>query len=556
MALSAGFKLVAQKLEEAATSLSLNNISTRLADELRDKFPNQYCYLVDVFGDDESGDVVYCLDGDIYRASYQMGSVAGKAASCEIDTENATDVVPRTTYEEEADEDDHMIAMESQKLYAAGTSRLPIYERFISKAERDKADAGDFAGKGKSFPILKPEDVSAAVHAMGRAGSDNHSPSVLKKKIIAIAKKKGFGKHLPQSWQTSDSKEKEASGGKDQSVADVVLAESAVFCQDIPLTEAAKADYLIKLIQPGWGTSGYYSREVLERDGPNIFPAGTHMFWNHATDAEEAGRPEGDLNALAAVTSGRAFWDANGKEGAGLYAHAKIFSDYSDRVAEKGPHTGLSIHARGKASMGEAEGRRGQIIEALTCGQSVDFVTKAGAGGKILTEAARSAEVTLNEGGDPPMDAAELKELKESIAALQADNKRLKERALIADASVPVNEYFASVTVPASIQQRVQRNLAERFIANGVPLKDGNIDKDAVRKLAESETRDLCNFLESVVPSGRVAGLGAPATDPKVARQQVEQAFDESMKDLSTLFCGEGDAKKSMRKAFREGRVQ
>jgi hypothetical protein len=59
-----------------------------------------------------------------------------------------------------------------------------------------------------------------------------------------------------------------------------------------------------------------------------------------------------------------------------------------------------------------------------------------------------------------------------------------------------------------------------------------------------------------VVPSGRVAGLGAPATDPKVARQQVEQAFDESMKDLSTLFCGEGDAKKAMRKAFREGRVQ
>ena len=79
-------------------------------------------------------------------------------------------------------------------------------ERFIGKAERDSADAGSFAGKNKSFPILKPGDVMAAVRSMGRAGSDNVGTSTLKANIIRIAKKKGWTKYLPQAWQSgSDS---------------------------------------------------------------------------------------------------------------------------------------------------------------------------------------------------------------------------------------------------------------------------------------------------------------------------------------------------------------
>jgi hypothetical protein len=64
---------------------------------------------------------------------------------------------------------------------------IPLYERFVSKAERDKMDEGDFAGKGKSFPINKPADVMAAVHSMGRAGTGNYGPAALKANIIRIA---------------------------------------------------------------------------------------------------------------------------------------------------------------------------------------------------------------------------------------------------------------------------------------------------------------------------------------------------------------------------------
>lgn len=147
----------------------------------------------------------------------------------------------------------------------------------------------------------------------------------------------------------------------------------------------------LRLIGPGWGTSGYYPAEVLERDGPTVFRAGTKMYWDHPTLSEEAERPEGSLRDLAAVLVEDARWDENGPEGPGLYADARIFEGYQQPVEEMAPHIGVSIRANGRARSGEAEGREGPIITALTNARSVDFVTDPGAGGRIvqLFEAAR-----------------------------------------------------------------------------------------------------------------------------------------------------------------------
>jgi len=43
----------------------------------------------------------------------------------------------------------------------------------------------------------------------------------------------------------------------------------------------------------------------------------------------------------------------------------------------------VSIRAMGKANPGEAEGRKGSVVESLTHARSVDFVTFAGAGGAV-----------------------------------------------------------------------------------------------------------------------------------------------------------------------------
>ena len=70
--------------------------------------------------------------------------------------------------------------------------------------DRDKIPAEDFAGPNKSFPIVKPGDVSDAASSLGRAKGDRDA---IKAKIIAIAKRKGasYVAELPDAWKDDDS---------------------------------------------------------------------------------------------------------------------------------------------------------------------------------------------------------------------------------------------------------------------------------------------------------------------------------------------------------------
>lgn len=166
-----------------------------------------------------------------------------------------------------------------------------------------------------------------------------------------------------------------------------------------PITEALKTAegpgrFLVQLITPGWGSSGYYSAETLRQAAADrVFPAGTHMYIDHPTESESWERPERTLRDLAAVLLEDARWDESLQA---LVAEAVVFSEWRKALAEMLEHIGTSIRAYAEAEQGEAEGRRGQIITRLTEGVSVDFVTHAGRGGKVLAilESARPARTS------------------------------------------------------------------------------------------------------------------------------------------------------------------
>jgi phage I-like protein len=75
--------------------------------------------------------------------------------------------------------------------------------REITDAHRQRMDEADFAGKGRSFPIETPEDVSNAAQSIGRAGDDNYDSRTLKKNIVSIAKRKGpaYTAAMPDPWK-------------------------------------------------------------------------------------------------------------------------------------------------------------------------------------------------------------------------------------------------------------------------------------------------------------------------------------------------------------------
>lgn len=147
---------------------------------------------------------------------------------------------------------------------------------------------------------------------------------------------------------------------------------------------------VITAIEAGWGSSGYYSEEVLNRDFATIFPTGTPMYMDHPTIKEEYERPERSIRDLVGVTESEFRSSGIAQE-----ASCKVFEHWVPYINEVAPHTGLSIRAFGLAESGSAAGKDGPIVQTLEEGISIDYVTAPGAGGKVgeILESARGKEL-------------------------------------------------------------------------------------------------------------------------------------------------------------------
>ena len=518
--LTAGYAALALRLQETAAEMTNRDVVSRLTDSLSDHFrgTGKWGYYLDHVGDAESGDVIYSTDGDTCKAPYEISGGDGSAARCVIDHDKKVDVVPRTVYEEEQDEPDHYAAMESATLYSEGA--VPLCERFISKAEREKHGDEDFAGKGKSFPIFEPGDIEAAVRSIGRAGSGNLGPSGIKARIVAIAKRRGWEKYLPKAWNTGEARESDTG----QKPGTVQLRESVAFEIDIPLREAFASSRHIKLIAPGKGSSAFYPAEVLKRDGPKVFRAGTPMRIDHPTRAEEAARPEGSVRDWGAVLESDAVWLDDHKQGPGLYGTIKPFSDHAGMIEEKGPYAGVSIRANGNAVMeaGRTVMREGvPLLAELTGADGVDMVTRAGAGGMFLSESAHDGAAERME-----MTEAEVKSLVES--AVQAATSPLKERALRGDAIVAAGRVLVGVSFTEAQKQFV----VEQVLRESLPTVEGKLDEKAFGELVMAEARRVGSLLGN---GAAVRGLGAAA----MTEADKKKAAKKGMKDCPTC-DGEG----------------
>lgn len=169
-----------------------------------------------------------------------------------------------------------------------------------------------------------------------------------------------------------------------------VIAESRPLKESI--SSVGNKRMRVRIIEGNrWGSSGYYSQEVLERDGPTAFPAGTQMYLDHPSESEERDRPERSVKDLAGKTVTEATWDTDG-----LYADVEVYGFVAPVIAEMADDIGLSVRASALLEQGEVEGRAGLIVARLIDGYSVDYVTKAGAGGRIV-EIMESARENVEE---------------------------------------------------------------------------------------------------------------------------------------------------------------
>lgn len=251
--------------------------------------------------------------------------------------------------------------------------------------------------------------------------------------------------------------------------------------------EPAKGNkWKVKVIESGWGSSGYYGADMLRQYGPGVFKKGTKVFMNHPSMTEENDRPERDVEKLAGKLTTDAYFSESDN---GLIAEIQFYSHYAPIIKEMAEDVGLSIRAFGEASVGEAEGREGPIIETLVADEltSVDVVTVAGAGGKFISllESYTRKDAVTEQVTESVSEGNGMSITKEEFDAAIADLK-----AAFVEAISPVVEsvsILAEAAKPAEVEEVLDEvvetldpvDVATKFNESGLP-------KIALQRVAEA----------------------------------------------------------------------
>lgn len=157
------------------------------------------------------------------------------------------------------------------------------------------------------------------------------------------------------------------------------------------LTKVRGGNATVTIITPGVGSSGTYPRETIEQAAQDrVFHAGLLMFADHATEEDSWARPEGSITNLVGVLAEDARWDTAAD---GLVAEVRIFEHWKPIIRDMAESIGVSIRAAGEVE-DTADGR---VVTRLSEARSVDFVTKAGRGGRVMEVLESARPTTLDE---------------------------------------------------------------------------------------------------------------------------------------------------------------
>ena len=168
-------------------------------------------------------------------------------------------------------------------------------------------------------------------------------------------------------------------------------------------------------------------------------------------------------------------------------------------------------------------------LASLTNAESVDVVTRAGAGGMILTESARTQEGELT--------AQEIQRIVESATA------PLRERLIRTDAREAAAALLQGVTLPEPAKLKIIE-----VAVREAPVTGGVLDQTKLGEIVAREAKSMGEFLASVMGSGRVTGMGiAPVQiDAKEAerREASQKREDEQALNVFESLMGDKNAAK------------
>lgn len=223
---------------------------------------------------------------------------------------------------------------------------------------------------------------------------------------------------------------------KELKESNVEITESAMekdfeMSDFIPLKEAKydadTGEIEVVLIEAGTNPKKkrHYPVSTIQEAAP-LF-RGLKMYLNHPTKTEEKELPERDITKWASTLVES--WADNGKAMGRVAVHDKWLRErLADPVARE--HIGLSINTGGRISKGKIDGQEMEIVEKIVLQRSngpasVDWVTEAGARGRVSRLLKESTQQEEEEMDLKTLDLATLK--KERPDLIEAANRDVKE---------------------------------------------------------------------------------------------------------------------------------
>ena len=190
--------------------------------------------------------------------------------------------------------------------------------------------------------------------------------------------------------------------------------------QSAKLVERAGSRWLVNVITPGPGSSGFYAEDILARDAAAAFPAGTKMWFKHPSFDEGPG--DRDPRDQWGVMEEDARWDES--RGA-VVSTVRVLDHWASIVNSLGEQADLSIYAWAEA---DDQGNITALLPHRT--NSVDIVSYPGRPGSGLQqqiEAAREAapkptvEASAEEKEDAAMDEKDIAAIAGAVSTAIAE---------------------------------------------------------------------------------------------------------------------------------------
>jgi hypothetical protein len=306
--------------------------------------------------------------------------------------------------------------------------------------------------------------------------------------------------------------EQEPEGGEP---AEIELAESAsghVISLAEQLQPAGSEQIVplhldVALITPGWGNkrdNHYYPRQVVERDA-GVF-AGVKMFeTDHRQDEKSTRTWVSTVKEIVGHTD-------DGAPIGRVSVHDRNFAERlmalsADDLLEK---MECSILASGTARKGEIDGKKGHVVEAITSAESVDWVTRAGAGGRALS-------LAESDTGGESMADEQTEVIEEQEPAEEAPVEEQLEEVTLQEQQEPEEPPAPAMLEPEKVQELVEATSLPD--AAKAKLSEAEYaDEDEARAAIAAEVAYVKELTGSGKPFAQGAG-SAPEHKPRSAEE-------------------------------------